>query len=303
VSLSRDSRDFPLDPSRGSALQLEWRHASKALLSDASLQFNTFIADFRRYWSLGGGVVLSGRLRGGLVLGQQLELQVRDDEGVLQNVTVRGYVPPVERLYAGGPSSVRGFRFNELGPEVYIVSSYDTVAAAGDTVFYRARNEVRPDRSVPTGGNTMVTASLEVRVPSPFLRDIITYAAFVDAGEVWNRGRSVGAAEARFDRPKITPGVGVRVFSPVGPVRIDVGFNPYSRRSGVAYFDAPVGEGGVAPLYCVSPGNTLKVVPGQNPGDPPVQLGGSGVCGSTFLPEARRGLRRLTFNISIGQAF
>ncbi len=303
VSLVRDARDFPLDPSRGSSMQFEWRHASKPIFSDPSLQFNTLIADYRRYWSVGGGVVFSARLRGGLVLGQQLRLQVRQDDGTFEDVRVSGYVPPAERLYAGGPSSVRGFRFNELGPEVYIASSYDTVAATGDTVFFRARNEVRPERSVPAGGNTMVIGNVEARIPSPFLRSIITYAVFIDAGEVWNRGESVGTAEAKYAGIKITPGLGLRVSSPVGPIRVDVGYNPYNRRPGVAYFDAPVGAGGEAPLYCVSPGNTLKVVPAAVSGKPAVQIADSGVCGRTFLPEGRRGLRRLTFNFSIGQAF
>ena len=305
VGIIRDSRDFVLDPSTGSASQLEWRHASRTIFSDASLQFNSFMADYRRYWSLGGGVVLSARLRGGLVLGQQLRLQIRQDDGDLEEVAVSGYVPPAERMYAGGPSSVRGFRFNELGPEVYIVSRYDTIPApeGGDTVYFRAPNEVRPDRSVPTGGNTMVIGNLEARVPSPFLSDIVSYAIFVDAGEVWNRGRTAGTAEARFDGIKITPGLGLRVSSPVGPIRVDVGYNGYSRRPGAAYFDAPVGAGGVAPLYCVSPENTVKVVPATEVGRPATQITGSGVCGSTFLPEGRRGLRRLTFNFSIGQAF
>jgi hypothetical protein len=148
----------------------------------------------------------------------------------------------------------------------------------------------------------MVVGNVELRVPSLCFRDLLTFAFFVDAGEVWNRGSSVGAAQARFDGIKITPGMGVRVFSPVGPIRVDVGYNPYDRGASVAYFDAPVGEGGVAPLYCVSPGNTLKVVPG-GAGRPFAQLSGSGTCGSSFLPEGRAGLRRLTFNFSIGQAF
>jgi outer membrane protein insertion porin family/translocation and assembly module TamA len=304
LSVVRDGRDYVLDPTRGFAAQVEWRHASRAILSEASLQFNTVIGDYRRYWSLGSDIVLSARLRAGAVLGQQLRLQIAKESGGVQEVAVRGYIPPAERLYSGGPSTVRGFRFNELGPEVYIVNAYDTVASGlgGDTVYFRARDAARVERSVPTGGNSMVVGNVELRVPSLFFRDLLTFAFFVDAGEVWNRGSSVGAAQARFDGIKITPGMGVRVFSPVGPIRVDVGYNPYDRGASVAYFDAPVGEGGVAPLYCVSPGNTLKVVPG-GAGRPFAQLSGSGTCGSSFLPEGRAGLRRLTFNFSIGQAF
>ena len=52
-----------------------------------------------------------------------------------------------------------------------------------------------------------------------------------------------------------TPGIGVRVRTPIGFLRADLAYNPYDRPSGAAYFDTPLNQG--SRLYCVSPGNTL----------------------------------------------
>jgi outer membrane protein insertion porin family/translocation and assembly module TamA len=97
----------------------------------------------------------------------------------------------------------------------------------------------------------------------------------------------------------VTPGVGVRVYTPVGPVRLDVGYNPYNRPEGAAFVLGGT-AGGEQPLYCVSPGNRLPVTDRQ--GLPPIQA--EGTCPATFSPPRGRSfLRRLTFQLAIGQAF
>jgi outer membrane protein assembly factor BamA len=54
-------------------------------------------------------------------------------------------------------------------------------------------------------------------------------ATFVDAGMVTER-RDIALAELR-----ITPGVGVRMPSMLGPIRLDIGFNPYPPQKGPLY--------------------------------------------------------------------
>ena len=70
----------------------------------------------------------------------------------------------------------------------------------------------------------------------------------------------------------------MRIVSPFGAIRVDFGYNGYQLPSGAAYFNAPL-QAGVAPLYCVSPGNTLAVRAGAVAGVPPVQ--DAGVCAAT----------------------
>jgi outer membrane protein assembly factor BamA len=234
-------------------------------------------------------VTLTAHVRGGVVQG-------RGSGG-----GVGSFIPPQERLYAGGPTTVRGFRQNELGPAVYIVSGYTPVTENGITV-YRTDATTTTERIVPTGGNTLVLGNLEAQIPSPFAPQLLQFAAFADGGRLWNRGATtVDGVSALNDPPvKITPGLGVRVASPFGAIRIDFGYNPYAYPAGAAYFNAPL-QAGVAPLYCVSPGNRL-VVRAATGGAPAAQE--SGACPGTFRPARRSGLLgRLNPSIWIGQAF
>jgi hypothetical protein len=160
---------------------------------------------------------------------------------------------------------------------------------------------------LPVGGNSVAVANVELRMPSPFIPDRLQVAFFADAGQVWTRGAS--GAERSFGTIKITPGLGVRLASPVGPIRLDIGFNPYEREQGAAYFDAPE-VNGIAPLYCVSPNNGLPVT-GWKPPDqvnkddpPPSQANPARGCPTSYSPKKRSSfLRKLTFQASIGQAF
>jgi outer membrane protein insertion porin family/translocation and assembly module TamA len=289
VSLSRDRAPAAVLGADGTTFRLDLRHASKTILSDPTLEFNTFLGDIRRYWGFNNGVEIATRLYGGAVVGSRFSEEVSQ------------YVPPQERLYGGGPNSVRGFRFNELGPIAYVVEKYDTVNAPNGDVYYRAPEDA-PWRAVPIGGNTLLVMNLEARLPSPFLRDLLRYAVFVDAGEVWNR--SSDAASSGWDKLHVTPGAGIRISSPVGAIRVDVGYNGYNRPKGIAYYtfrgDDATGPAPSAPLYCVSPENTRPVLNTN----PPTQQENAGDCEATFAPsQARSWLQRLTFNFSIGSAF
>ena len=296
-AMTRDRTDNPLEPTRGSVTRLELRHASKEIGSSEGLEFNRLTGDASWYRKV-GDVTVAARLRAGGVTGRRLRL----------NDTADFFVPPSERLYAGGPSSVRGFRQNELGPAVYVVSDFtaEPIPGEGDSLFYLrpdTANERGFERAVPTGGNSMLVGTLELRIKSPILTNLLQWAAFSDFGQVWNRGDSLTFSIRDL---RVTPGAGLRIFSPIGAIRVDVGYNPYRRPSGAAYYDAPL-SGASAPLFCVSPGNTLVArretidVGGESQ---IVYVQESGPCPGGFEPEHNGGFfRRLTFNFSIGQAF
>ena len=137
----------------------------------------------------------------------------------------------------------------------------------------------------PTGGNTLIVASAECRYRLPSLGGRVQLAGFVDAGQVWNRPQQ----SFTFSDLRVTPGMGVRVRSPIGPLRVDVAYNGYHSTPGSAYF---VGNDNV--LRCVSPGNTFDAG----------VVGSGQSCDPTFTPKASESvLSKLTFNFSIGQAF
>ena len=295
--VTRNRADDVLNPTSGSVLSLDLRHASPLVGSDRDLQFDKAIGDASWYQSIGSGNVLVARLRLGLVGGGRREIA-----GANQ------FIPPQERLYAGGATTVRGFRQNELGPTVYVLGQnvdqqpYDTVAENGQT-YFRTHLSTTSVRIVPTGGNTVVVGNLEARLRSPVLSQFLQFVLFADGGQVWNRGQD--STRLDFRRIRVTPGAGVRIFSLVGPIRVDVGYNGYRRPNGAAYFDASGLQGsdtaGVAPLYCVSPGNRLPVTLGEG-GAAATQA--AGPCPGTYAyPDNRAMLKRLTFHFSIGQAF
>ena len=304
-TLGRDRRNDLFYPTSGSSMSLELRHAGQLIGSDPDLQFNKIVADASWYWALPKGSVLAARLRGGVVFGREV---------VLGNDTTV-FIPQQERLFAGGANSVRGYQQNELGPVVYLPDSLLVCSAptglctepagpSADTVYFSSSPERSP-RVLPVGGNSVAVANVELRMPSPFIPNRIQVAFFADAGQVWTRGAT--GAESSFDGLRITPGVGVRVSSPVGPIRMDVGFNPYDEQTGAAYYNAAE-RNGEAPLYCVSPGNALPVTGWvRNPGetDPvPQQENSARGCPSSYRPVDRSGFfSRLRLNVSIGQAF
>jgi hypothetical protein len=97
----------------------------------------------------------------------------------------------------------------------------------------------------------------------------------------------------------------VTAFSPVGPVRIAVGYNPYQRPRGPLYYEATSQGGG---LLCVSPNNDVPTKFFYDPVTKAItnitQTLPAGGCPSTYQPAKDNRLRsKLTFSFAIGQAF
>lgn len=277
LAVVHDASNVPGAPTAGSITRFEVRHASPLILSDTA-RFTTFLGDVAQYVPI-GGAVLALHLRSGAVLGS-------------------GFIPPQERMYAGGPASVRGFAQNELGDATYIATAYDTVRVAAPpaiaTYFRVADSAHRYRRAVPVGGNSLVVGTVELRLRSPVLPELFQFGIFTDAGDVWNRG---GDAFHDFSL-KITPGVQVAALTPVGPVRVVVGYNPYRRPPGPLYYESSAAAGNALP--CVSPGNTIPVAADST--GRLVQADAR--CPGTFQPPATKSFRsRLTFGLAIGQAF
>jgi len=96
-------------------------------------------------------------------------------------------VPPDVRFYSGGGGSVRGYPYQSIGPVV------------GDD---------------PLGGRSVLEAALELRRQ---LTDRLGVVGFVDGGSV-----TVPAILDLNERFRVSVGGGVRYFSPLGPLRVDL---------------------------------------------------------------------------------
>jgi outer membrane protein insertion porin family len=213
----RDRVNNPLDPAEGSLVTATLLYASRSVGSQAPYEFNRAELEVSKYYPIGRRAVFAWRVRGGTILPQKITLS---GQGVR-------YVPPDQRFYAGGPNSVRGYGRNELGPRVYITDSLsvDVSGPTPDTTFYNVR-------AAPTGGNSVIVLNAELRFPSPILPQRIRLGAFVDVGQVWERGEEVVSVQGI----RVTPGVGVRFATPLGPVRIDAAYNGYPDERGPLLF-------------------------------------------------------------------
>jgi outer membrane protein assembly complex protein YaeT len=120
----------------------------------------------------------------GFVVASRLRL------GIEQPYAGTTVVPLWERFFAGGINSVRGYARHRLGPLS------------------------RTDR--PYGGESLTETSIELRHP---ITETIGGAVFLDGGRVRKAPTDVGFADLRLGS-----GFGVRVKSPVGPLRVDFGF-------------------------------------------------------------------------------
>ncbi len=111
----------------------------------------------------------------------------------VEGVTIQD-LPASERFFAGGDTTVRGFTLDRLGNE-------DTITATG----------------FPTGGNSVVILNSEMRIA---VVGPLQATGFVDAGNVFLK-----ASDLDFTDIRPTAGFGVMYRSPVGPIRVDLGFN------------------------------------------------------------------------------
>jgi outer membrane protein assembly factor BamA len=114
--------------------------------------------------------------------------------GVPDDSTVAGNVPIDERFFAGGRTTHRAFGQDLLGvPEETLLSGN------------------------PVGGNGLFLANLDWRFP---IAGDFGGTVFLDGGNVWRTRQEVDIRDLRWGA-----GVGVRYRSPVGPLRLEVGWN------------------------------------------------------------------------------
>jgi outer membrane translocation and assembly module TamA len=136
----------------------------------------------------------------------------------IQTVYFRGF-------FSGGPSSNRGFPLRGVSPHGYVpflnpATASSQVALCDPNNIPKGMIPTDPACSSPIGGFTMWQASAEVRfaVTGP-----IGAAVFCDAGDV-SQYDIFQRNSLRFNYLHMSCGVGGRYDTPVGPIRLDVGW-------------------------------------------------------------------------------
>ncbi len=236
VTWFRDSRDNPADASKGSFNSADFSDADTRVGSSASflrffLQNSTYYPIKRRF-----SFARSTRLGFLVPYGDTVSLTFPAPApgqcipGTAPSGPTPTIIPLPERFFAGGGTSLRGFALNQAGPRD---------ACTG----------------FPVGGQAMLVLNQEFRFPMrlPFIGTSLGGAIFYDGGNVYSRLSRISfhgmLPEPTFalQNPALpagptnvpvcatnctnelnyfahTIGLGVRYKTPVGPIRIDFGY-------------------------------------------------------------------------------
>jgi len=281
TSVSHDRTNDAVNPTRGVRGRTEFR---------AGQTFSEIVSSLRFYRATGEGSTYLKFLGGTIATRVQLARAFAPGAELVDGSPL---IPQQERLFAGGQNSVRGFQQNLLGPVVYVVDSVIVGRSAEGNPVVEVPAGRGFTRAVPRGGTALLVANFEWRRGVPWVAQQLQIAAFVDAGNVWE-----GASEPfRWKNLRATPGVGLRLTTPVGPFRVDVGYSPYGPPNGRAlYFTAKDADGNNGTIQCASPGNNVSIS-ATNPGS-------IFDCPASYQPRTSKGvLSRLTFHFGLGQAF
>lgn len=176
----RDTRNRAIFPNSGGRQQI----SGELALPGSDLEFYKIYYNHRRYWELTKDWTLA------------LNLGLGYGSGYGKNEDL----PFFENFYAGGITSVRGFRGNSLGPR---------------------------DNGDPTGGNVRIVGGAEVLFPPPFTAsESVRMMFFVDAGNVYDSRDRVDLSELRY-----STGIGLTWLSPLGALTFSLA-EPLNDRSG-----------------------------------------------------------------------
>jgi len=173
VSFSYDSRNNVFSPLRGIYFRNYFQAFGGPLGGDR---------DFLKYFS---------RLSFYYPAVKKSVIELRLRAGLADPYSSTNKIPIYERFFAGGASTIRGYRERKVGP-------IDTVTED------------------PIGGEALFIGNIEYTYP---VADFLKVASFFDTGNVWQKNKDFLSGDL-----KSSIGLGVRVKTPIGPISIDYGY-------------------------------------------------------------------------------
>ncbi len=229
ITWIRDTRDSPLDAHRGTYSSFQEFLSNGNFGAEA--QFNRLDVSSSSFYGFNKGKFVLAR-------------NTRYGQERAYGSPAESLIPLPERLYSGGPTSLRGFSINAAGPR-------------------------DPETGFPIGGAGTLVNSTEMRLPPPvlpLLGDTISFVLFHDMGNVFTNAGDAWASALRVRQPDrdtckvlsypdtstdpATPpsptgpststgkqgqcsfnyfshaaGLGLRYHTPVGPIRLDFSYN------------------------------------------------------------------------------
>jgi outer membrane protein insertion porin family len=213
----RDARDNPADATRGNFNSADFSVADTGIGSSAS--FMRFYFQNSTYHPIRRRFSFARSIRIGILK------PYRDTVSLTFPAPTTSPLPTViplpERFFSGGGTSIRGFALNQAGPR-------DSVTG------------------FPVGGQALLILNQEFRFPMrlPFIGTALSGALFYDGGNVYSRFTRItfrpyspkpifnpaNPTQCEFNCTNElnyfshTVGLGFRYGTPVGPIRIDLGY-------------------------------------------------------------------------------
>ncbi len=186
----QDRRDDPVNSRRGIFNTVDLGYAWRGFGSETT--FSRLLFRNANYYPIGREVVLARSLQ----------------FGYIQRWAGLPLIPLAERFYSGGASTDRAFPDNQAGPR-------------------------DPLTGFPIGGSALFFHSTELRFP--LIGDSIGGVLFHDMGNVYS---DITSISFRFRQQNLQDfnymvhgvGFGIRVRTPVGPIRLDLSFSPNAPR-------------------------------------------------------------------------
>ena len=173
VQGDRDTSNDRLDPSGGTHLRLSLRpYKGKG---DDDITFLMSEITGTAYYAPGDGdrFIFAGRVKIGSIVGEETSA-----------------LPANKRLYSGGGASIRGYKYQSVGP-------------------------LEQDET-PLGGRSLLEIGAELRIK---VTNTIGGAVFIEGGNVYDDEFPDTSVDLQW-----AAGFGIRYFTSVGPLRLDFGF-------------------------------------------------------------------------------
>ncbi len=179
MSWTRDSRNRIIFPDRGSLNRL----AGETAVPPSDLDFYKLTYTHHTYFPITSKLIFN----------------IGGDIGYGNGYGNTNDLPFFENFYAGGISSVRGYKANTLGP------------------LYKSDND-------PSGGDFKTVGNAELSFPAPFLENSsnVRLYTFFDAGNVFslNSGQDLESDNILLH---FSTGAGFQWFTPIGPFTVSYG--------------------------------------------------------------------------------
>jgi outer membrane protein insertion porin family len=174
LAVIKDSRDNLFDPHKGTLIQ--WSNELAGSFLQGTNTFARTVLDMKKFVPINRHTIVCSALEVGWM----------DYFGGSKDI------PLNERFYTGGPTSIRGFDYQRVGP-------------------LDADND-------PIGGKFEVIWNvLEVRRA---IYKMFGMVVFLDAGNIWSDIQAF-----RINDLRVSPGTGLRANTPIGIIRLDYGIN------------------------------------------------------------------------------